>query len=200
MKAFFVDRDGILNKLIKKDDGTTDSPQSEEEVSLMEGVVELLRSIRTYNVPIIEISNQPGYATGKLSREKIDSIEERVHTLLKDQGITIDFSYRCLHHPKGVVPEFSIECSCRKPKPGLLLQAAQDHAISLKESIFLGDNLTDVEAGYSAGCITILYPHTPHKNDTPERLKVHEGYNHSIIVASLNEIQNHVASLWGERV
>ncbi|HRH75640.1 MAG TPA: hypothetical protein PLM62_21355, partial [Zoogloea sp.] len=82
MKAFFVDRDGILNKLIRNPDGTTDSPQRVEDVELMDGIVDLLRMIKLYKVPIIELSNQPAYALGKMSRETIDAIEHEVHEQL----------------------------------------------------------------------------------------------------------------------
>ncbi len=158
-RVFFIDRDGVINSLVNYD-GKWDSPQKPEDVKLVEGVVEFLRWLNKNGILILEISNQPGVAKGKMSRETSDAIEAKVHELLNKRGAKINHKYICLHFPKGVIPELTQVCECRKPKPGLLLRAARELSIDLAGSMFLGDKASDVEAGKTAGVKTILYLHS----------------------------------------
>lgn len=149
-----------------------DSPQKPEDIKLVKGIIEVVKWANEKKIPVIEISNQPGAAKGKMTREQLDAIEARVHKLLREQGVKIDYKYICLHHPKGVVPKLTMDCECRKPKPGLLLQAAKELNIDLSRSVFLGDKASDVLAGKAAGCKTVIYLHD---EDVPE--KVEEARN-----------------------
>ncbi len=195
-KAFFIDRDGIICKMITKEGGYTDSPQSEDQVELFPGIVPLLSWLRAKNIPIIEVSNQPGAALGKMTMNNLENIERKVHTLLKNASVKVDHVYRCFHHPNATIEFYKEDCSCRKPKPGLLHKAGHDLSINLKESIFLGDNLTDIQAGFEVGCSTILFPHTPHRNDTKEKLQSDKAYQKTYLVNSLEEVPDVVAKIW----
>ncbi len=195
-KALFLDRDGIINQLVKDSYGILKSPGNRDSVRLMDGIVQIIRWANNKNIPTIEITNQPDVAKGTLTLEELDSIEEQIHCLLKSEGAHIDYSYRCLHHINADIPMYKKICSCRKPEPGMLLQASKDHSIDLSKSFFLGDNLTDIEAGYTAGCKTILFPYNKHPNDTPERLKKNKAYCSTKIINSLNEVVPFLSSEW----
>jgi len=194
--ALFIDRDGVINHMVLQDNGTFDSPQTIEQVLLFDGIVELLRWLITHDIPIIEISNQPAVAKGKLSMEELELIEKKVHSLLNENDVHIDAIYRCFHHPQAIIKKYKKDCDCRKPKGGLLIQAALEMNIDLPSSIFLGDNITDIETGYGVGCYTILFPHTPHLNDTPENLSTNKAYKNTHLVSSLAEVVPTIAKIW----
>jgi D-glycero-D-manno-heptose 1,7-bisphosphate phosphatase len=142
-------------------DGIYDSPQSIEQVSLVNGIEKIIGWANINGIKVVEISNQPAVAKGKMSLSTSDEIEEKIDSLLKNKKVRIDKKYICYHHP-------SSGCECRKPKPGLLIQAAKELDIDLKNSVFLGDRDWDVLAGKAAGCKTIVYLF---KEDSPEKLK-----------------------------
>jgi histidinol phosphatase-like enzyme len=83
-------------------------------------------------------------------------VHDRLGQLLADIGVRLDGFFYCPHHPRGIVPQYTMACACRKPAPGLILAAAREHGIALEESWFIGDILDDVEAGRRAGCRTAL--------------------------------------------
>lgn len=165
-RALFLDRDGIITRMVKYRNGF-DSPQRAEDVKLVDGVHEVIRVARDKGWKVIEISNQPGVAKGKQTQQLSDRIEAMAHTLLKQTSASIDAYYICYHHPQGVIPGLSIECDCRKPKPGLLLKAAADNNINLAMSLFYGDKASDVQAGKAAGCKTMILLHS---EDTPDKV------------------------------
>ena len=169
-RAFFIDRDGVVNRMTRCA-GKWDSPQNPEDVRLVEGIVLLLGWLNSHGIMTVEISNRPEVAKGKMNRVTSDAIEARVHALLAEQGVQVDHKYICIHYPEGLVPELALECECRKPKPGLLLQAARELNIDLAGSVFLGDKASDVGAGKAAGVITILYQHTDDELQKVEGVK-----------------------------
>ena len=148
-KAIFLDRDGTINKyvgfLLNIDD-----------FELLEGVTEAIRLINQSSYLAIVVTNQPVIARGEVSWEELNEIHKKMETLLGKDGAYIDWIYICPHHPdkgfEGERPEYKFDCDCRKPKPGLLLQAAQDFNIDLSQSIMIGDSDRDVKAGVNAGC------------------------------------------------
>lgn len=170
-KVFFIDRDGVIDRMVKNKSEGFDSPQKPSDVKLVKGIVEVIKWANLHKILVIEITNQPGVAKGKMDMETLELIEKRVHELLKESGAVIDKVYCCLHHPQGVVKRLTMECDCRKPKPGLLLQAARELDIDLSKSIFLGDNASDAEAGKNAGCKTILYLHEDNLPGKKEKAK-----------------------------
>ena len=102
------------------------------------------------------VTNQPVIARGEVSINKLDEIHNKMETLLGEEGAYLDDVFYCPHHPtkgfQGELEKYKISCDCRKPKPGLLIQAAKKYNINLNESIMIGDSLVDVQAGESVGC------------------------------------------------
>lgn len=152
-KCIFLDRDGTLN--VYKG-FLTDI----EELELIPGTAEALKCINSSEYLAIVITNQPVIARGGCSVQELEEIHNKLETLLGKEGAYIDALYYCPHHPdkgfEGERPEYKIECGCRKPKPGMLLKAAEDYNIDLSQSIMIGDGKNDMEAGKTAGCQTIL--------------------------------------------
>jgi D-glycero-D-manno-heptose 1,7-bisphosphate phosphatase len=185
-RCVFFDRDGVINHLIfYQNRGYYDSPQSPEDVRLIEGIADIILWTNQHNITVVEASNQPGVAKGKMSQETSNLIEDRIHHLLKEKGAIINKVYICPHHPKGVVPELTKVCDCRKPAPGLLLKAAQELNLDLKHSIILGDKASDIETGKAAGIKTIIYLH---KEDTPEKVEEAKKAEADYKVSSLKKI------------
>ena len=157
MKAVFLDRDGVVNPLIYYEDhGIIDSPFVPGQFRLNEGVPEAIRRFHDLGFKVILISNQPGFAKGNFSRKTFEAVRQKMNDELASAGVALDGEYYCLHHPEATVPEYRTACGCRKPEPGLLLQAAAEHNLDLAECWMVGDGLTDVQAGKQAGCRTVL--------------------------------------------
>jgi len=152
-KAIFLDRDGTLNKYVGF---LTDI----DELELTEGAAEAVRRINASGYLAIVITNQPVIARGEVSTEELAEIHNKLETLLGQDGAYIDAIYYCPHHPDkgfaGERPQYKIECDCRKPRPGMLLQAADDYNIDMTASWMVGDSDSDIKAGTAAGCKTLL--------------------------------------------
>jgi len=156
-KAAFLDRDGIINELVYfPEHGIVDSPFTPRQVRLTPFAVHAVNRFHDLGFKVIVISNQPGMAKGHFDERTFDAISSKVRELLRRGNATLDGEYYCFHHPNGTRKEYTKECDCRKPKPGLILNAAKDHDVSLANSFMLGDGLMDVIAGHDAGCATIL--------------------------------------------
>jgi D,D-heptose 1,7-bisphosphate phosphatase len=149
IRVVFLDKDGTL---------VEDVPYNVNLalVQLMPGALEGLHVLHTAGYQLILITNQSGVARGYFPESALLAVEERVGQLLAEVGVQLAGFYYCPHHPDGVVQNYAIACSCRKPEPGLLLRAASDYGIDLAQSWFIGDILNDVEAGRRVGCRTIL--------------------------------------------
>ena len=107
-------------------------------------------------VCLVVISNQSGVARGLFAADALHGVQVKLAAMFRAAGARLDGFYWCPHHPDGVVEDYAVDCDCRKPKPGLLLRAAQELDLDLKDSWFVGDILDDVEAGNRAGCRSIL--------------------------------------------
>lgn len=162
-KALFVDRDGVLNEMVyDSNHGLLDSPRRPEQVSLKKGAGSFLRTIRDSGFLIVVITNQPGIAKGTLTLEELDAVNARLSELLATEGETWDALYYCPHHPAGGSgaagrSAYVKTCDCRKPKPGLIFQAASELDIDLARSWMMGDGVVDIQAGMAAGVKTILF-------------------------------------------
>lgn len=147
-KAIFLDRDGTINKYVG-------FLRNIDDFELIEGVAEAIKLINQSGYLAIVVTNQPVIARGEVSWEELNEIHKKMATLLGKEGAYVDGIYICPHHPdkgfEGERPEYKIDCDCRKPKPGLLLQAAKNFNIDLSESYMIGDSHRDVEAGENAG-------------------------------------------------
>ncbi|NEU07132.1 HAD family hydrolase [Flavihumibacter sp. R14] len=148
-KAIFVDKDGTL---------IPDIPYNADPklINLNEGVVAGLISLQHEGFSLIVITNQSGVALGYITEDQVEIIGKELSRLLSDNGIHLSGFLYCPHHPKGTITKYATECICRKPKPGLIQQAAARWQIDLNQSWMIGDILNDVEAGNRAGCRTIL--------------------------------------------
>ncbi len=148
-KAIFLDRDGTINKYVG-------FLRNIDDFELIEGVSEAIKLINQSGYLAIVVTNQPVIARGEVTWDELHEIHKKMETLLGKDGAYIDGIYICPHHPdkgfEGERPEYKFDCDCRKPKPGLFLQAAKDFNIDLSQSIMIGDSEMDVKAGKNAGC------------------------------------------------
>jgi D-glycero-D-manno-heptose 1,7-bisphosphate phosphatase len=157
MRAVFLDRDGVINPLIYHQDvGIVDSPFTEAQFTVLPRVPKAIRLFNHLGLAVVIISNQPGIAKGHFTVQVLRNFDRKLQATLKRAGARIDATYYCLHHPDAIVREYRKRCSCRKPRPGMLRQAARDLGLSLTDSYMIGDGLTDIEAGSRAGCRTVF--------------------------------------------
>lgn len=152
-KAIFLDRDGTINKYVG-------FLRNIEQFELLSGVSEAIRKINQSGYLAVVVTNQPVIARGDVTYTELQEIHNKMETILGKDGAYLDGIYFCPHHPdkgfKGEVKELKINCNCRKPNPGLLLQAASDFNINLEQSWMIGDGKNDIQAGKNAGCKTVL--------------------------------------------
>lgn len=143
-KALFLDRDGIINV----DHGYVHKP---EDFEFVEGIFELCRIALSKDYKIFVITNQAGIARGYYDIPTFELLSQWMTEQFTTHGIEITKVYYCPHHPTTGVNQFVKSCRCRKPEPGLILQAQKEFAIDLKASIFIGDKLSDMQAAKNAG-------------------------------------------------
>ncbi len=148
-KAVFLDRDGTINKYVS-------FLTKPEQFELLPGVSDAIKAINKSGYMAIVVTNQPVIARGDCTWEDLQTIHDKMETELGKDGAFVDAIYICPHHPdkgfEGERPEYKKVCDCRKPKPGLLLQAANDFNIDLSQSFMIGDNEIDITAGDNAEC------------------------------------------------
>ena len=155
--AIFLDRDGVINPYVYNAEfGTVDSPSSPDEFTLAPGVAEAVAEFNRLGFLVIVVSNQPGIAKGKFTPALLDQVNAKMLAGIAAGGGKLDAVYYCLHHPDAAVPEYRAVCECRKPRPGLLLEAAREWDIDLQNSYMIGDGVTDIEAGRAAGTRTVF--------------------------------------------
>jgi D-glycero-D-manno-heptose 1,7-bisphosphate phosphatase len=142
-RAVFLDRDGVLNRAIIKN-GKPYPPRTLEEVEIPEDVPRALQALKEAGFLLVGVTNQPDVSRGTQKRQTVEAIHA---ALLK--ALPLENIFVCYHDDGD-------GCSCRKPLPGLLYQAADRYAIDLASSFMIGDRWKDVEAGQRAGCTTIL--------------------------------------------
>ncbi len=164
--AVFLDRDGVIVELVwDAADESYEGPNIKDDVQLVTAAADAIRRIRSLDYRTVVVSNQPGAAKGKASHNDLLEAHEHVVRLLAESGVAIDDYRYCLHHPDAIDPELAHACNCRKPKPGMLLEAASALDIDLSRSWMIGDADVDAEAGRVAGCRTILVenPRSTHR-------------------------------------
>lgn len=147
-KAFFLDRDGVLNQ----ENGYV---KCWEDFRWLPEVVEALQLIKEKGFLIIVITNQSGIAKGLYTEEDVQRIHQKMNEFLLGHQVQIDDFYFCPHHPQGVLQNYSFQCLCRKPLPGMISQAVEDHQIDLASSYLFGDSDRDIRAGQALGLKTV---------------------------------------------
>jgi len=142
-RAVFLDRDGVLNRSAMRE-GRPVAPTSVEEFELLPGVMEAIHDLRAAGFCLVVVTNQPDVGAGRLRREVAEQMHQKLRAWLPLDDLKV-----CYHQEAD-------QCDCRKPKPGMLLAAAQVWSIDLPRSFMVGDRWRDVSAGKAAGCKTIL--------------------------------------------
>ncbi|MDD5285539.1 MAG: D-glycero-beta-D-manno-heptose 1,7-bisphosphate 7-phosphatase [Desulfuromonadaceae bacterium] len=147
-RAVFLDRDGTIN--VEKD-----YLFEVKDFEFIPGATEAIRLLNGAGYFVVVVSNQSGVARGYYTEEDVELLHRHIADELQKSGARVDAWMFCPHHPDGR-GSYSLPCSCRKPLPGMLLEAAHRHDIDLRGSVMVGDKLADIAAGMSAGCRTFL--------------------------------------------
>jgi D-glycero-D-manno-heptose 1,7-bisphosphate phosphatase len=161
-RAVFLDRDGVLNRAFLDERGTPLPPRSRDEFSLLPGVTSACRRLKDRGCLLVCVTNQPDLARGKIDSALVDWINESVRGACGLDQVRV-----CPHDDRD-------NCSCRKPKPGMLVEAAAELGICLPASFMVGDRFRDIEAGQAASCRTILvdYGYSERKSAIPPDIAV----------------------------
>lgn len=160
--AVFIDRDGVL---ISQEEYPVDHP---DKVRLLPGAARAVRRLNDRNLLAVVVSNQAAVARGYFSEDDLAAVHRRMTELIDSEaGARLDALYYCPHHPgpptDASVASLTLECDCRKPKPGLLLRAAGELNLDLSRSIMIGDSTKDVSAAQQAGARAILLTESGHR-------------------------------------
>ncbi len=147
-RTVFLDRDGVLIEEVH----LLTRP---EQIRVLPGVAEALHKLKAAGFHLIVVSNQTVISRGLATEAEVKAVNSHMEKLLENASL-LDGIYICPHHPNATLASYRSNCDCRKPHPGLLRRAAQEHAINLKGSFMVGDRITDIIAGARAGCRTIL--------------------------------------------
>jgi D-glycero-D-manno-heptose 1,7-bisphosphate phosphatase len=141
-RAVFLDRDGVLNEAEMRD-GKPYAPATPQTVRIFPGTVDALKQLQEQNFLLIVVTNQPDVSRGIQERSAVEEIHRRMR-----EELPVDDIFICYHDDAD-------DCDCRKPRPGLVMRAAQHYGIDLARSFLVGDRWRDIDAGSSAGCRTI---------------------------------------------
>lgn len=161
-KAVFLDRDGTINKEVNY-------LHRPEDFVFIPGAVEAIKIFRRLGYKVIVITNQAGVARGYYKEGDVKALHQFLDNLLADEGTSIDAYYYCPHHPDGILEEYEGECSCRKPKTGMIIHATKDFDIDLSNSIIIGDKEIDVQTGKNSGigkCVLVRSGHPTEEKNT----------------------------------
>jgi|TARA_B100000745_G_scaffold279681_1_gene211345 D-glycero-D-manno-heptose 1,7-bisphosphate phosphatase len=142
-KAVFLDRDGVINKERK------DYVKSIEEFQILNNIPKSIKMLKEKGFLVIVITNQSAINRGLITIETLNEIHNYLQNFLKENNTSIDDFYFCPHRPDE-------NCKCRKPNPGMLIKAAQEHNIDMNQSFMIGNSLTDIQAAQKSGCKGIL--------------------------------------------
>jgi len=158
MKAVFLDRDGTI--VVEKGYITVAGA-----IELIPGAADAIVRLRAGGWKVYVATNQGCVGKGMITEEELGEINFRMVSMLGAEGAELDGIYVCPHHPEGTVPDFAIECDCRKPRPGMLERAASENGLDLTQCVMIGDTMRDLGAARAAGARAILVL-TGHGSDT----------------------------------
>ena len=143
-RAIFLDRDGVMNV----DNGYVSVV---DDFEFIDGVIEALQTLKAKDYLIVVITNQSGIARGYFTEDQFHTLTEWMDWSLADRGVDLDGIYYCPHHAEHGIGKYKVDCDCRKPKAGMINEAAQELGIDINESILVGDKVSDLQAGIAAG-------------------------------------------------
>lgn len=149
-KAAFLDRDGVI---IQEPPHYAHTP---DQMRLIPGTKEAIRLLNENDFKVVIVTNQAGVAKGYYTEEDVISFNQLMKEELELYYVKIDAIYYCSHHPNAKIEKYRIDCNCRKPKPGMLKIAEKELGIDFKQSFMVGDKKSDIDAGKSVGCKTVL--------------------------------------------
>lgn len=181
LQCLFLDRDGVINR------ERADYVKSWQEMEILPGVFDAMARLAQLNAPVIIITNQSAIGRQHVTRQAVDELHHRLFELIHSAGGRVDDVFLCPHHPND-------NCSCRKPKPGLLVQAAEKYKLDLTQCLFVGDSVTDFQAATAVGCQSILVK-SGRQGAQLEALVdaiVDDGMNTPLVVASLSEVVDYI--------
>lgn len=178
-KAVFLDRDGVLNAAELRD-GKPYAPRRFEDFSILPGVEEALQRLRQGGFLLIVVTNQPDVGNGFVDRDVVETMNASLIKALPIDGVKV-----CYHAQ-------SVGCACRKPKPGMILQAALEFEVDLSKSYMIGDRKGDVDAGHAAGCLTVFLDHGYRDSERPSVPNLPQ-----YTVLTLNEAVNEILATAG---
>lgn len=144
IQAIFFDRDGVLNEEVGY-------LWEVERFIWIDGARDAIKFCNERGILTVVVTNQSGIARGLYTAQEVDNLHNFMQKSLSEIGAKIDAFYYCPHHPEGVVKEFSVACTCRKPKPGMILRACKELNINPAQAIMVGDTERDIEAAKAAG-------------------------------------------------
>lgn len=147
--AVFLDRDGTVNEQMGYINHIS-------RFHLLPNAAQAIRMLNEKNIPVVVVSNQSGLARGYFPVELLNAVHEKMNGLLAEEGASLDGVYYCPHHPEAKEEIHRLDCSCRKPKTGMLLQAAEELDLDLSKSFLVGDRWSDVKCAINAGCTPVL--------------------------------------------
>lgn len=168
-RAFFLDRDGVINAVVTRE-GQLTSPRRDEEFHILPSVPEAIVQMRSAGFLVIVVTNQPEISRGLVQRETVNRFHSRMRSELAIDDIEV-----CYHDTED-------RCSCRKPEPGLLVASAKRWNIGLSQSFLVGDREKDIEAGRRAGCTTMLI-HAPYNQAAAAPDFLVESLDHALKIA-----------------
>lgn len=143
-RAAFIDRDGVINRELHH-------VHRVEDFHVLPGVVQGLRMLAAGGYALVVVTNQGGIAKGLYTPEQYESLTAHMRQWFQAHEVEFDGIYHCPHHPGGTVAQWAVACTCRKPEPGMILQASRELGLDLAGSAMVGDKVSDIEAGRRAG-------------------------------------------------
>ncbi|MEM0465188.1 MAG: HAD family hydrolase [Candidatus Pacearchaeota archaeon] len=187
-KAIFLDRDGVLIE------ETGEYISKKQDMKII-SVTETLKKLKSKGYLLVVVTNQAAIARGIITEEDLKEMNNFLNECLEK---TIDAFYYCPHHPEVYpdIPEYAkkyrVKCNCRKPLPGLLLKASKEMNIDLKKSYMIGDMISDIIAGKSAGCKTIMIESINNKKIISSHIPIDVNTRADFYVKNLNEVLKYI--------
>ena len=161
-RALFLDRDGVINEDRRY-------VHRIEDFQFIDGIFDLCRAATRAGMMIIVVTNQAGIGRGFFTEQQFQALTDWMNARFAEQGVTIDQVYHCPHHPVHGIGHYKLDCLCRKPNPGMILRARDDHRICLRNSILIGDKELDIVAAKAAGVGTpvLVSDNVPYQDIKP---------------------------------